>query len=64
VKRTTIYTRDAAHRSPSHMTLMRKVLCSFEHSNEVGNQISGDPACKTGAVSAAKQLHGFSIAFI
>jgi hypothetical protein len=61
-KGTTIYTRDAVHRPPSHMTLMGKVLCGNERSNEVGNQIPGDPACKTGAVGAAKRSHGFSMA--
>jgi hypothetical protein len=64
VKRTTIYTRDAALRPPSHMTLIGKVLCSSEPSNEVDNQIPGDLACKTGAVGTARQSCGFSIAFM
>jgi hypothetical protein len=35
-KETTIYIRDAAHRPPSHMTLMRKVLCGSERPNKSG----------------------------
>jgi hypothetical protein len=61
-KETTIYTRDAAHRPPSHMTLIGKVLRGSECPNEVGNQISGDPACKTGAVGTIRQSCGFSMA--
>jgi hypothetical protein len=53
-KGTTIYTRSAAHRLLSHITLMEKVLCSSECQNEVDNQISGDLACKTSAVGAAR----------
>jgi hypothetical protein len=62
VTRTTIYTKGAAHRPPSHMTLMEKVLRGSECPNEAGNQIPGDPACKTSAVSAARRLRGFSMA--
>jgi hypothetical protein len=62
VKRTTIYKRDAVHRPPSHMTLIRKVLHGFEHLNEADNQIPGDLACKTGTVGAARRLHGFNMA--
>jgi hypothetical protein len=62
VTRTGIYTRDAAHRPPSHMTLMGRVMRMNKHSNRAGSQIPGDPACKTGAVSAARQLRGFSMA--
>jgi hypothetical protein len=54
VTRATIYTKSAVHRPPSHMTLMRKVLRGSERSNEAGNQIPGDPACKTGAIDAAR----------
>jgi hypothetical protein len=62
--RATIYTKDAAHRLPSHMTLMGKVLRSFEHSKWAGNQIPSDSACKTSTVSAARQSRGFSMASI
>jgi hypothetical protein len=62
VKRTTIYTKGAAHRPPSHMTLMGKMQHGSEHLKQVDNQISSDPACKTGAVGAARQSRGFSIA--
>jgi hypothetical protein len=61
-KGTTIYTRDAAHRPPSHMTLIEKVLRGSKCLNEVGNQIPGDPACKTGTVGTVRQLRGFSMA--
>jgi hypothetical protein len=57
-----IYTKDTAHRPSSHMTLMGKVMCVNEHPKRSGSQIPGDPACETGAVGAAKQLRGFSIA--
>jgi hypothetical protein len=60
--RTSIYTTDTAHRPPSHMTLMGKVMRMNECSKESGNQIPGDPACKTNAVGAAKRLRGFSMA--
>jgi hypothetical protein len=60
--RSGIYTKDAAHRPPSHMTLMEKVMCMNEHPKRLGNQIPGDPACKTGAVGATRRSHGFSIA--
>jgi hypothetical protein len=60
-KRTSIYTRSAAHRPPSHMTLMGKVRRSSKCSKRLGNQIPGDLACKTGAVDTARRLHGFSI---
>jgi hypothetical protein len=60
--RTGIYTKDAAHRPSSHMALMGKVLRVNERLNGAGNQIPGDPACKTGAVDAARQSHGFSMA--
>jgi hypothetical protein len=62
--RTGIYTKDAAHRPPSHMTLMGKVLRMNEHPKRSGNQIPGDPACKTSAVGAARQSRGFSMASI
>jgi hypothetical protein len=52
--RTGIYTKDAVHRPPSHMTLMGKVLRVNEHPNGAGNQIPGDPACKTGTVGTAR----------
>jgi hypothetical protein len=61
-KGTAIYTKGAVHRSPSHITLIGKVLCISEHLKRAGNQIPGDLACKTGAVSAARQSHGFSMA--
>jgi hypothetical protein len=64
VTRTTIYTKSTAHRLFSHMTLMGKVLHGSECSNKAGNQIPGDPACKTGTVGTARQLRGFSIAFM
>jgi hypothetical protein len=57
-----IYTKDAAHRPPSHMTLIGKVLRMNEHPNGAGSQIPGDPACKTGTVSAARRSRGFSMA--
>jgi hypothetical protein len=41
------------------MTLMEKVLRVNEHPNEAGSQIPGDSACKTDAVDAARQSHGF-----
>jgi hypothetical protein len=53
-KRTSIYTIDTAHRPLSHMTLMGKVMRMNECSKRLGNQIPGDPACKTGAVGAAR----------
>jgi hypothetical protein len=56
-----IYIKSAAHRPPSHMTLMGKVQCGSERSKKLDNQIPGDPACKTGAMGAAKQLRGFSM---
>jgi hypothetical protein len=62
VKRVTIYTKGAAHRPSGHMTLMGKVRRGSEHSKRLGNQIPGDLACKTGAVDAARRLHGFSMA--
>jgi hypothetical protein len=61
-KRTTIYTKEAAHRPSNHMTLMEKVLCISKHPKQAGNQIPSDPACKTGAVGAARQLRSFSMA--
>jgi hypothetical protein len=64
VTRTTIYTESAAHRPPSHMTLIGKVLRSSEHPKEVGNQIPGDLACKTSTLGAARQLRSFSMASI
>jgi hypothetical protein len=57
-----IYTKDAAHRPPSHMTLMGKVMRVNERPKRLGNQIPGDLACKTGAVGAASRLRGFSMA--
>jgi hypothetical protein len=36
-KGTTIYTRDTAHRPPSHMTLMEKMLYGNKRSKEAGN---------------------------
>jgi hypothetical protein len=64
VTRATTYTKDVAHRPPSHMTLMGKVLRGSKRSKRSGNQIPGDPACQTGAVGAARQLRGFSMASI
>jgi hypothetical protein len=60
--RSGIYTKDAAHRPPSHMTLMGKVIRVNERPKRSGNQIPGDPACKTGAVGAARRSRGFSMA--
>jgi hypothetical protein len=60
--RTSIYTKDAAHRPPSHMTLMGKVIRVNKRPKRLGNQIPGDPACETGAVGAARQSRGFSMA--
>jgi hypothetical protein len=60
--RTTIYTEEAAHRPPSHMTLMGKVQHGSKRPKQAGNQIPGDPACKTGAVGAARRSRGFSMA--
>jgi hypothetical protein len=57
-----IYTKDAAHRPPSHMTLMGKVMRVNKRPKRSGNQIPGDPACKTGAMGAARRLRGFSMA--
>jgi hypothetical protein len=57
-----IYTKDAAHRPPSHMTLMGKVMRMNERLKRLGNQIPSDPACKTGAVGAARRSRGFSMA--
>jgi hypothetical protein len=59
-----IYTTDAAHRPPSHMTLIGKVMCVNERPKRLGNQIPGDPVCKTGAVGAARRSRGFSMASI
>jgi hypothetical protein len=59
--RTGIYTKDAAHRPSSHMTLMGKVLHVNKHSKRSGNQIPSDPACKTGAVGAARRSRGSSM---
>jgi hypothetical protein len=59
--RATIYTKDAAHRPPSHMTLMGKVMHVNEHPKRSGNQIPGDPACETGAVGAARRSRGLSM---
>jgi hypothetical protein len=53
-KGTSIYTTGAAHRPPSHMTLMGKVQRGSERSKRLGNQIPGDSACETGAVGAAR----------
>jgi hypothetical protein len=61
-KGTTIYTRDAVHRPPSHITLIGKMLHDSKHLNEAGNQIPDDPACKTGAIGAARRSRSFSIA--
>jgi hypothetical protein len=60
--RTTIYTKEAAHRPPSHMTLMGKVRRGSERPKQAGNQIPGDPACETGAVGTARRSRGFSMA--
>jgi hypothetical protein len=60
--RTSIYTKSAAHRPPSHMTLIEKVRRGSERSKRLGNQIPSDPACKTSAVGAARQLRSFSMA--
>jgi hypothetical protein len=59
--RATTYTTDAARRPSSHMTLIGKVSRGFEHLNELGNQIPGDPACRTGAVGTARRLRSFSM---
>jgi hypothetical protein len=52
--RATTYTKSAAYRPSSHMTLMEKVLRMSKHPNESGSQIPGDLACKTSAVGAAR----------
>jgi hypothetical protein len=57
-----IYTKNAVHRPPSHMTLMEKVMRMNKRPKRSGNQIPGDPACKTGAVGAARRSRGFSMA--
>jgi hypothetical protein len=49
-----IYTKSAAHRPPSHMTLMGKVMRVNERLKRSGNQIPDDPTCKTGAMGAAR----------
>jgi hypothetical protein len=54
-----IYTKDVAHRPPSHMTLMGKVLRVYKRPERLDNQIPGDPACETGTVGAARRLRGF-----
>jgi hypothetical protein len=59
--RSGIYTKGAAHRPPSHMTLMGMVMRVNERPKRSGNQIPGDPACKTGAVGAARRSRGFSM---
>jgi hypothetical protein len=60
--RSGIYTKDAAHRPPSHMTLMGKVMRVNKRPKRLGNQIPGDPACETGAVGAARRSRDFSMA--
>jgi hypothetical protein len=60
--RSGIYTTSAAHRPLSHMTLMGKVMRVNKRPKRLGNQIPGDPACKTGAVGAARRSRGFSMA--
>jgi hypothetical protein len=60
--RSGIYTKGAAHRPPSHMTLMGKVMCVNERLKRSGNQIPDDLTCETSAVSAARRSHGFSMA--
>jgi hypothetical protein len=60
--RSGIYTKSAAHRPPSHMTLVGKVRCGSGRLERLGNQISDDPTCETSAVGAARRLHGFSMA--
>jgi hypothetical protein len=60
--RSGIYTISAAHRPPSHMTLMGKVCCDSGRLKRSGNQIPDDPTCETSAVGAARRLHGFSMA--
>jgi hypothetical protein len=59
--RSGIYTKGAAHRPPSHMTLMGKVMCVNERLRRSGNQIPDDPTCETGAVGAARRSRGFSM---
>jgi hypothetical protein len=51
---TGIYIKDAAHRPPSHMTLMGKVMRVNKRPKRSDNQIPSDPACKTSAVGAAR----------
>jgi hypothetical protein len=53
-KRTTIYIKGAAHRPPSHMTLMEKVQRGSKRPKRLDNQISSDLACKTGAIDTAR----------
>jgi hypothetical protein len=62
--RSGIYTTSAAHRPPSHMILIGKVMRVNERLKRSGNQISDDPTCETGAVGAARRLRGFSMAFM
>jgi hypothetical protein len=62
--RATTYIKSAVHRPPSHMTLMGKMLHVSERPKRLGNQIPGDPTCKTSAVGAARQSRGFSMAFM
>jgi hypothetical protein len=57
-----IYTKSAAHRPPSHMTLIGKVRCGSGCLERSGSQIPDDPTCETGAVGAVRQSHGFSMA--
>jgi hypothetical protein len=60
--RSGIYTKGAAHRPPSHMTLIGKVMHVNERLKGSGNQIPDDPTCETGAVDTARRSHGFSMA--
>jgi hypothetical protein len=57
-----IYTKSAAHRPPSHMTLMGRVRCGSERLKRSGSQIPDDPTCETSAVGAARRSRGFSMA--
>jgi hypothetical protein len=45
VTRATTYTKSAAHRPSSHMTLMEKVLRGSKCLNKTGSQIPSDLAC-------------------
>jgi hypothetical protein len=57
--RSGFYTKSAAHRPPSHMTLMGKVRCGSERLKRSGNQIPDDPSCETGTCGRCKMTAWF-----